>query len=68
LYKGLNNEGLIVLIVYLKPFWSVSLVALTRLKTSLYFFKKADNIKGSFLVLLIKGVKNKTLKFLPVYL
>jgi hypothetical protein len=45
----------------------VSLAALTRLKTFLYLFKKADNIKGSFLVLLTKGAENKTLKLLLVH-
>jgi hypothetical protein len=32
LYKGPNNKEQIVLIVCLKPFWSASLAALTRLK------------------------------------
>jgi hypothetical protein len=68
LYKELNSKRLIVLITYLKPPWSVSLAALTKSKTSLYLFKKADNIKGSFLVLLIKGAENKTLKLLSIHL
>jgi hypothetical protein len=68
LYKGPNSKKLVVLIVYLKPPWSASLAALTRLKTSLYFFKKAGNIKGSFLVLFIKGAKNKTLKLSLMHL
>jgi hypothetical protein len=68
LYKGLNSKGLVVLIVCLKLFWFVSLVALTGPKTFLYSFKKADNIKGSFLILLTKSTENKTLKLLPVYL
>jgi hypothetical protein len=67
LYKGPNNKGPVVLIACLKPPWSASLAALTRSKTSLYLFKKADNIKRSFLVLLTKGVENKTLKLSPVH-
>jgi hypothetical protein len=68
LYKKPNSKELIVLIACLKPFWFVSLAALTRSKTSLSFFKKANNIKRSFLVLLTKGAENKTLKLLPVHL
>jgi hypothetical protein len=67
LYKRLNNKGPVVLITCLKPLWSVSLAVLTKLKTSLYLFKKAGNIKGSFSVLLIKGAENETLKLSPVY-
>jgi hypothetical protein len=68
LYKGPNNKELVVLIICLKPPWFASLTALTRSKTFLYLFKKADNIEGSFPVLFIKGAKNEILKLLLVHL
>jgi hypothetical protein len=67
LYKGPNNKGPVVSITCSKPPWSISLAALTRSKTSSYPFKKAGNIKGSFLVLLTKSAENKTLKLSLVH-